>query len=222
MYRIGVDPDFYSLELNGMETNVYAYCNELFKLIAKKTGLNIAFVKTSWDILERGMELGQYDAILSGKPKYLQMKNQFDHSSQFLPTGPDLVVEKAFKASGLADLNNKIVAIVSGSKNDLLLEGYPHITLRSYPSTATALNSITDGYSDGALIPNLFAQHYVHNLYNNSLKIVGPPLTDAGLRLITIHEENQDLIDLINNALSSFREDGKLKALQKKWNLTYQ
>lgn len=222
VFRIGIDPEFYSLELDGMEGNVYAYCNELFKLIAKKEGIDIAFVKTSWDILERGMETGQYHAIISARPKYVEMKNLFDHSSLFLATGPDLVVEKTFNASSLVDLNNKVVAIVSESKNDLLLEGNPHITIHAYPSMATALTSITAGYSDAALIPNLFAQHYVHNLYNNALKIVGPPLTDAGLRLITEHKKNQNLLDLVNNALSSLREDGKLQDLQKKWNLSYE
>lgn len=222
VYRIGIDPDFYSLELDGMEANVYAYCNELFKTIAKKEGMDIAFVKTSWDILERGLKNGKYDAIISAKPEYFQLNDTFDYSSLILPTGPDLVVEKDLKAKSLADLKGKIIAYISGSKTDLLLEGHPDITIRSYPSMATAISSITDGNSDGALIPNLFAQHYVHNLQPNTFQIVGPPLTDAGLRLFTEHGKHQDLLNFVDNGLSALREESQLKALQKKWSLIYE
>lgn len=221
VYRIGIDPDFYSLELDGMEANVYAYCNELFSIIAKKEGMQIAFVKTSWDILERGLKNGQYDAIISAKPEYTQLGDTFDFSSLFLSTGPDLIVDKDLNASSLSDLNGKIVAYVSGSKGDLLVEGHPDIIIRAYPSMATALTSISDGASDGALIPNLFAQHYVYNLIPNTFKIVGPPLTDAGLRLITEKGKHQNLLNLVNNALAALREDNQLNALQKKWSLIY-
>lgn len=222
IYRIGIDSDFASLELNGMQADVQAYCNELFQIIGKQEGVNITFLQTSWDILEQGLHNGDYDAIISGQPGYFQMNHLFDHSSLFLSTGPDLVVEKDLNASRLTDMHGKIIAIVSGSKNDLLLAGYPTITLRFYPSAAEALNSINEGNSDGALIPNLFAQHYVYNLYPDSLKLLLPPLTDAGLRLITLHQQNQHLLKLVDNALDTLRENGKLTTLQKKWSLIYQ
>ncbi len=219
IYRIGVDPDFKSLEVDGLDGNVYAFCAELFEEIAKKEGMRIAFVKTSWDILERGLEMDRYEGIISGKPVYMQETDQFDHSSLFLPTGPILVTPQDFKGTGLVDLSGKVVAIVSGSKGDLLLEGHPNLTMRFYNSMPEALNSILDGTSDAALIPNLFAQHYVHNLYHENLMVVGNPLNDSGLRLFTLHGKSQNLLDLSNNGLEMLKEDGKLKALQKKWKL---
>jgi|SRR3989338_1369218 len=219
LYRVGIDPDFKTLELNGMEDNVYAFCNELFQEASHLEKVRFLFVITSWDILELGLEKREYQAMVSGRSSSLRRYESYDYSSLFLPTGTVLVVSKASEAKSLDDLSGKIVAVIEGSKGELLLESHPAIVIRSFPSIPLALNALEGKEADGALIPNLFAQHYVSGLFQKSLKIAGPPLTETGLRLIAPKERSPELLALFNRALKALQKEGKLEKLQRKWDL---
>ncbi len=219
--RIGVDPSFPSIASNGLSSNIYAFCFELFEEVAKETHLNLSIVPTSGDLLSERLKERRLDAILSASPAFTFTGAPYDTTPPILSTGPLLVVSKSVEASSLKDLSGQVIAIVSGSKDDLLLEGNPNFSMRYYPSVPEALNAVANGVAEGALVPYLFAQNYVHNLYQNTLKSVGNPLTQEGLRFITPKDEHDELFLLVQQTLSKFTSNGTLEKLRRKWGLTY-
>jgi polar amino acid transport system substrate-binding protein len=118
-----------------------------------------------------------------------------------------------------AKLSGKEIGIVPDTKGALLLEKYPAILIRSYDSIPQALNDIVRGAIDGALIDNLSAVAYCQDLYQTELKIVSPPLTTEGLRLITLHGQASDLLLRFNRGLDKMKTTKAYDKLLLKWNL---
>jgi len=78
------------------------------------------------------------------------------------------------------------------------------------------LNAVVMGDIQGALLAKIPAVNYVGDLYAGKLKIVGAPLTDAGLHLVALKGAN---LRIFNKTLRTFSRKKTLEELQKKWDL---
>jgi polar amino acid transport system substrate-binding protein len=99
------------------------------------------------------------------------------------------------------------------------LEEYPGVNIHYYDSIPNALDEIVSDQIDGILIDYFLVSNYVRNLYYDRVSIATPPLSNAGLRLISMEGENQDLIKVFNRGLDKLRSNGVYDKLLKKWEL---
>jgi polar amino acid transport system substrate-binding protein len=216
-YRIGVDPNWYSLEIPGKENNVTGFSNELLQAVSRSEKLQLTMVMVSWDNLLSGLNEGKYDAVLTPKEPRLFNQNTFDFSDVYLATGPVLVVPIKSPINSLEMLQGKEIAVQRGDPNMGLVEKSPGVLLRIYDSIPQALNDIVSEKIDGALIDILTAEGYVHDLYQNQLKVATPPLTNVGLRLVSLHNQATDLIKKFNQGLAAAKQSGAYDKLAHKW-----
>lgn len=217
--RIGVDPSWFPLQLGGRENNVTAFSTELLKEIGKLEKISIIKVTVNWDNLTEGLQAGKYDAILSSIPPYIFNQQIYDFSELYLATGPVLVMPVKTPFHSLSKLAGKEIGITPDTKGALLLEKYPAILIRSYDSIPKALNDIMHGTIDGAIVDVLSAVAYCQDLYQGELKIVTPPLTTEGLRLVTLHGQAADLLLRFNRGLDKLKASKVYDKLLIKWNL---
>ena len=218
-YSIGVDPSFFPMELQGKEANVFAFCNELLQELAKLKGVQFERVNTSWDNLLMGLREKKYQAMISPMPPLLFNKEKYDFSKLFLPSGPVLIVRQNADISSFDDLKGKEVAVEPHTEGQNIIEKDPDIITRFYDSIPIVLNEVVRGKIDGALVPYILAISYLQDLYRGRLKIVTRPLTNEGLRLITLKNENRDLLKLFSSGLKELKDDGKYDKLLEKWNV---
>lgn len=217
-YHIGFDPSWYPLSLMGMESNVLAFSQELLLEISHLEHVNFVRINKNWDNLLLGLQQKKYDGMLSSMQPFLFTVNTYDFSDLYLLTGPVLVVPIDSNATSVSMMKGKEIGIIQGASSVLIAEQNPYLTIRTYESIPDALNDVLAGVIDGALIDGLPAMSYINNLYPD-LKVVTSPLTDAGLRLITLHQESNELINLFNRALKKLKENGRYEDLAKKWNV---
>lgn len=217
--RIGVDPSWFPLFLAGRENSVTGFSTELLKEIGKIEKISITKVSVNSDNLVEGLQMGKYDAILSSIPPYVFNQQIYDFSELYLPTGPVLVMPINSEFDSFGKLSGKEIGIVPGTKGALLLEKYPAILIRAYDSIPKALNALVHGTIDGALIDVLSAVAYCQDLYQKELKIVTPPLTTEGLRLLTLHGKASDLLLHFNRGLNKLKTTHTYDKLLMKWNL---
>ena len=177
-------------------------------------------MNTNWDSLFDGLKSKQYQAVLSSLYPYNFNQELYNFSDPFLEIGPVLVLPLQAPKLSLKDLSGKAVGILEGSPDVLLLEKDPSILIRNYISAPVALNALVSGEIEAALIPILTASSYVDHIYFKKLKIGSPPLTDEGLRLITLKGDNVQLIEKFNQALHSLKKNGELEKLLLKWNIS--
>lgn len=218
-YRIGVDPSWYPLEVGGRDKNILAFSIELLQEIAKKEKLQLVLVRMNWDNLLWGLREHKYQAALSTLTPYVFYQKKYTFSTPYLLTGLTLVLPEKTKEVPLDELQGREIAIVTGSDAATFLQVYSGVIIRSYENVPSALNALAEGHVDAALIDHLIGQSYVNDLYAGKLKVASAPLTDQGLRLLTLFNENLKLIDRFDKGLAAIKENGEYERLMRKWGL---
>jgi polar amino acid transport system substrate-binding protein len=218
-FKIALDPIWYSLEAPGRETALTAFTIELIAEIGKVEKLTFGLYQKSWNDLIYGLQQKNYDAICSTMQPYLFFDQMYAFSHLYLMTGPVLVVPAALPSSSLAQLDGKIVGIIRDSNSALILEKYPQIIQRTYSSIPEVLLDVSTQTVDAAVINLLAAEAFTQNLFHNRLKIGSPPLTQEGVRLISLKGKSESLIFRFNRGLKKLHENGTYATLAKKWQL---
>lgn len=219
LQKIAIDPSWYPLDVQGRQRQIFGFSNELLQEIAHVRHITLARVDENWNNLYFHLIEGNYEGILSSLQPHNFNQNQYDFSNLYLLTGPVLVVPSASKVAKLELMSGKEVAVIQGTSTALILEKIPGIIIRTYESIPQALNDLAAGSIEGAVIDILSAEAYCNDLYNGQLKIATKPLTNDGLRLITLHDKAPSLIRDFNEGLKELQANGKYAALMKKWSL---
>ena len=217
--RIGMDPLFYPM--NFMEKGGYinGFVDEVFLEIAKAAGTEFEIILENWSSLNRKLWEDKYDAIVSLMPVLDHTLQHYDFSQEILLVGPILVVPVESKDSQLGKMQGKKIGYITGEDSMPVLEKYPDIFVQNYDFLPEMFDAIVKGEIDGALAEVIIASSYVSDIYKGKLKIAGDPLTDEGLRLVTIKRENKRLISFFNEYLSRLKRSDKYCTLLRKWSL---
>ncbi|MEN9344173.1 MAG: hypothetical protein RLZZ453_960 [Chlamydiota bacterium] len=215
-----MDPSWYPLKFGDREANITAFSTELLSMIGSKEDISITKISVSWDDLMEGLQKGEYEAILSSMPPYLFNQKEFDFSSIYLPLGPVFMVKENSSLHSIDDLKGKEVGVVSGSTDDILIQDKSGVIIRYYDSIPAMLNALASGQIDGAITGILPANAYIQDLYKNELKIISPPLTEEGLRLVTLHNQGKTLLKAFNKGLEALKKDGSYEKMLTKWSIS--
>jgi len=215
VFRIGIDPTWYPIDFAAQEQYVNGFVSELLLEISLYTGITFERVEANWDALVDGLQKHRYDAILSALSPYNYNTANFDFSEKFLSIGPVLIVPKSSNIHSLKEMDSGLI----GVQTPFTLAQYPNVMMRSYGSIPELLNALANGEVDGVLLDKLVADSYVRDLYSGKLKVVGEPLTNAGLRFILLKGQRSKEMKLIRQSLKAFIKDKKLTALLKKWQI---
>ncbi len=218
-YKIALDPAWYSLELPGRETALTTFTLELIEAIGKIEGITVGIYQQSWNDLIYGLQQDSYDAVCSTLQPYLFYDKLYEFSDLYLLTGPVLVVSSQIPSPSLAQMGGKIIGIQRSSNAALILEKYPEIIQRTYDSIQQALQDITKDTIDAAIIDVLTAEAFTQNLFQHQLKVASAPLTQEGIRLVSLKGQASDLILRFNRGLKKLKANGTYSALVRKWNL---
>ncbi len=218
-FRIAIDHSWYPLPLMGQEKYVLGFSTELLQEIVKIENIPAATVTANWNTLLWGLQEEHYEGMLSSLEPQLFNKKDYDFSELYLPTGLVLIVPIDSKISSMDDLKGKEIAFSPGSSGEEILSKYPGIIIRTYDAVPNVLADIVNGNVDGALVGNLIANAYIKDVYATQLKVATPPLTPAGLRLVTLHGKEERLQSAFNSGLNRLKGNGKYQELLKKWSL---
>lgn len=219
-YSIAFDPTWRTLDVGGREIPLRAFTMDVIQEVAKHEKLNIRLFERGWNSLMPALQNEDCDAILTTMQPYLFYEKLYDFSDIYLATGPTLVVLASSDVQSLEQMDGSIIGIQRDSSSALILEKYSGIIQRSYDTVPQALLDVTTGKIDGAMVDILTAHAFCNDLFQGQLKIVMPPLSNEGIRLVTLHDRAPRLIEAFNHALKKMQSDGTYAELTKKWNLS--
>lgn len=218
--RIGVDSSWEAFNFGPQTAYVNGFTEELLQEIAKYEGVVFEKVPANWDDLFTGLKEKKYDAVFTGLPPYTFNRAKYDFSQNFLDLGPVFIVPASATYKKLAQVGDRTIGILSGDSLDSILEGYPEIRVRSYPSIPDLLNAAVSGDVAGVLLDRIPAVNYVADLYAGKLKIVSGPLNEKGIHLAVEKGQEKEAVQIFDRALKSLKKKKKLKMLLKKWSLS--
>jgi len=218
-YSIGIDKNWYSIALNGQQAFLNGFIKDLLLEIAKENKIEIKLREVNWDDIFDGLKLNRYQAIFSALEPYNFNKAKYDFSYEIIKTGYVLVIGKQEDYENLEDMKNKHVGYLRGEDSLVILQKYVNIFDEVYASVSVMLEDITKLKIEGAILSIIPANKFVSDLFSEELKIVYPPVNDQAVRLLTLKDQNKELLDLFNKTLEKFHENGKIKELEVKWGL---
>lgn len=218
-YTIAIDPFFYPANLGGQADNVYGFTVDLIKEVAQLEGLRLSYVTTGSESLLNGLQRGSYDAVITPKSNVTIESNMYAVSNNFFLTGPVLVAPVKSKYDKLSQLQNKILGVVDQSDAFYLAQKYSKVIIYSYNSPAYVLEALKYNLVDGAFLDVMVARAFVSNLYQGVFEITSKPLSDEGLCLVTMINQDPYFIEAFNRGIKKAKRRGIYKKLMQKWNL---
>lgn len=218
-YQIAIDPQWYSMNIKGKEQNITGFATDILKEISLNQKIHLELITRNWDNLTEGLKQKKYEAILSNLYPYVFNLKKYSFSDLFLATGPVLVVPISSSIHSLDQMGGKEIAIQAGSEGAALLAPHGDILTRTYESIPQALNALSKGEVDGAIVHILQAKAYCKDLYQGVLKMATKPLNAQGIRLLTVYDQNPLLLEHFNAGLKTLHHNGKYEKLLEKWSL---
>lgn len=217
---IGQDPEWHELNLMGKDRNLSAFNKDLLMAIAKQENFHARLVVNSDPV--KDLEQEKLQGILTTmKPNYLN-ENRFLFSEPYFRTGPVLIIPSSVAENKWNEKRKRIVAIQKQSHLISTLEQDPSIQIKFYDDILSALADLSERRIDGAIFPAIPAYTYTHTFYKHELKIATLPLTDDGVRFVTLkNDAGQSLIKKFNDGLQTLKQDGTYQKLIERWGLIH-
>ena len=211
--RIGYDPTWYGIDVEGQATYLNGYMQELLLEMSRNLKVPFALIQTHSSDLLSDLNQGKCNAILSDLMAYEFNLAKYDFSLNCLDLGPVFIVPKDAKKDELDEMKGELVGVLEDSSDVVFLEQIPDILIRTFDSIPSLLDAVKSGALAGALLPQNLAAAYVCDLYAQDLKLIGQPLSAKGIRFVS----PKGKMDALNRALKRLQEKGVLQKLQKKW-----
>lgn len=213
--RIGIDTKWYPIDFGPQTPYVNGYTEELLLEMARYSGMQFELISTNWDALVEGLREGKYDAILTSLPPYEYHLAKFDFSKNYLDLGPVLILPLSSPDIELQKMKGSMVGILMNDPAAILIEKNASLIIRTFSSIPDLLNAVAAGQVEAALLSRTPAVNYVRDLYADRLKIVGQPLTNAGLHLVAQKGRG----GRFDQMLEALKKKKVLKKLMEKWQL---
>lgn len=219
-YKIGYDPTWYPLNLYGKVNAVTAFVETLFQKVEKKADVNFALTESSPLELLFNLEDGLFDGILSSLAPEGESLEKYDFSDPILLIGPVLVVKSDSQLKTLSDFKEKILALSTyDSTAALMAQKYPGVVMKNYNDMIVALEDVANGIIDGALVSRLEAEALIPAQFANQLMIATAPLTNEGIRLVTLKGEQGKLLSTFNQSFKVVEKESIYKQLLHYYNV---
>lgn len=214
--RVGIDTTWYPIDFGMQNSYVNGFTEELLLEMSRYSGMDFELVQANWDTLREGLRMKNYDAILTSIPAYEYNTAQYDFSINYLNLGPVLIVPNESNMTHLSEMKGQLIGLIVNDPAVLVVEKYPELIVRNYPSIPEMLDGLIRGDIQAAMLNQIPAVNYVKDLYAGRLKIASDPMTDAGLHLIT----PKGKMGAFNKTLESLTKKKTVDSLQKKWQLS--
>ncbi len=193
-------------EIDGFE-------RELGDELCRRANLTCTWVINEWDTIISNLVAGQYDTIVAGMSITVKRDEVIDFSQPYLP--PSVTVYLAVAGAGDEVINGKAAAQGATVQADHLAS-QSGATLLEYELVPDAIAAVLSGEADAALVDLAFARDSMAE-HEGMLAIVGPEVNlDLGVG-IGVREDDGELKNKLNEAISDMKGDGSLNALIREW-----
>ena len=191
---------------------------DIVNALAERMGMTPQFVHNGWDNLIPGLNLGLYDIALSGleiTPEHLE---EVDFSLPYYKTFLQLVVQKGnpAKINSLEDCVGKRVGTLKQSYAFFQLVEAGVDEIRTYDNEINAYQDMAHDRLDAVLMDSPIAIFYAG--FNTDLEFVGEPIGEINYG-IPVRKGDTELLEKLNAALVSIRDDGTLRGIYDRWNM---
>ncbi len=225
---IGTTGDYRPLSYLEPSTGEYwGFGIEVAQTIAKKIGVPLTFVQTSWPTLTEDVlkEPSIFDFAIGGITITDARKSQMDMSDGYLKNGKTILCRKddAPKYQTLDDLNRPEVRVMvnpGGLNEKFAREHLVNATLIVYDKNEEIPSQVAEGNADVMITEITEAPYYVKTDPRLAAPLINSPFTNGEIGVL-MQKNKPELLAKVNAVLQQMKEDGTLRTLHEKYGLVY-
>ncbi|NLY74525.1 MAG: basic amino acid ABC transporter substrate-binding protein [Firmicutes bacterium] len=214
--NVGTDATYEPFEYIDESGNYVGFDMELIKMVADELGMELKIHNVNWDGIIPGLINGNYDCLISAMTITEERQKQISFSDPYFSIKQVIVVKTDNDAiKGPADLAGKTVTAQIGTTGDLYASKIAGVKMKRFDTNPQAVQELLNNNADAAVMDDLVASEAINK--NPDLKMI--EITDAEVEYygIGVKKENTELLEKINKALETLRNNGKLAELEQKY-----
>ncbi len=210
--RLGTEGAYPPYNFINDQGEVDGFERELGDELCRRADLDCEWVTNDWETIIPNLVDGKYDTILAGMSITAERDEIIDFTQPYIPPIPSVYL--AVAGAGDEVVNGTIAAQVATIHVDYLAAS--GATFAEYELAEELIEAVLNGEADAALVDREFA-HTIIAERGDGLVVVGPDVPlDSGIG-IGLREDDTDLKDKLDEAISSMKADGSLNSLIRKW-----
>jgi len=218
VYTVATDNAYVPFEYLDDETGeLVGFDIDLITTLAEEAGIEIEIETLEFSGIVAGLGSGKFDIGIAGMTITEERKENIDFTQPYYEAGLILAVteENLDEIQSIDDVDGKVVATRQGSTSQEYLEENTEAIPEAFPEIVEAYQNTLAGRADAVLydLPNV--QYYSETEAGGALITVGEKLTgeDYGIGF----PKGSEIRDLIDDALTTIKEDGRYDDIYEKW-----
>ena len=195
--------------------------------IAKRLGVGIQFVPTSWPTLTADVqaEPQTFDLAIGGITITDARRETMLMSDGYLANGKTILCRaaEADRYKSLADIDKSEVRVMvnpGGLNEKFANENLTHATVIVHPKNEEIPSLIAEGEADVMITEITEAPWYVQNDVRLAAPLLAAPFTHGEIGVL-MSKGQDDLLALVNGVIAQMKADGTLRRLHEKYGLIY-
>ncbi len=201
---------------------------ELAKEIAAILGLEVEYKDRPFDTILQGLEIDQYDVVMSAVTITGERKAIVDFSDSYVKNWQSIVVLKGTTPiTSPEGLNGKKVTYQKGTTStkyltDLIDTGKLQCEVTAYDKVLQCFDALRNGTVDAVLCDSVVTDGYIvrePNKFDMSWIQSSDAAAEPELFGVAVKKGNASLLAAVNDALAQLEENKTLEQLREDWNL---
>ncbi len=190
---------------------------DLVKEIGKRLGREVEIVNIPFNGLFSAVQSGRIDIALSSITITDKRLGSVSFTQPYYDSAQSLTVSSRSKATGLEDMDGKVIGVDTGSTGDMWTTGnsdtYGFDNIRRFEGLAPAMLDLQSGRIDGYIsdIPSL--EYYIKD--KPFFKVI--ERIETGESYSMMLAKSTPLTDEVNDIISTLKQEGYVARLHEQW-----
>lgn len=225
---VGTTGDYRPLSFREPETGEYwGFAIELAEAMAKRMGVAVEFVPTSWPTLTADVQAEPqlFDMAMGGITITETRCATMLMSEGYLANGKTILcrTEDTVRFHSLEDIDREEVRVMvnpGGLNEQFARQHLTHATLIVHPNNEEIPSLIAEGEADVMITEITEAPYYVQTDPRLAAPMLDDPFTHGEIGVL-MRQGQDDLLALVNSLIRQMKSDGTLRQLTEKYGLVY-
>ena len=224
---IGTTGDYRPLSFREPDGTYWGFGIEIAKQIARRLGVVIQFVPTSWPTLTTDVlaEPQNFDLAIGGITITDARRETMLMSEGYLTNGKTILcrASDANRYQSLADIDKPEVRVMvnpGGLNEKFANENLTHATILVHEKNEEIPSLVAEGEADVMITEITEAPYYVQTDARLAAPLLNEPFTHGEIGVL-MRKGQDDLLQMVNATIRQMKADGSLRRLSEEYGLVY-
>jgi cyclohexadienyl dehydratase len=226
--RVGTAGDYRPLSFREEDGTYWGFCIEVAKEIAKRLGVGIQFVPTSWPTLTADVlaEPQTFDLAIGGITITDARRETMQMSDGYLANGKTILCRASeadrYRSISVIDKPEVRVMVNPGGLNEKFAnENLKHATIIVHPRNEEIPSLIAEGEADVMITEITEAPYYVQADARLAAPLLNAPFNHGEIGVL-MRKGQEDLLQIVNATIRQMKADGSLRKLHEKYGFVFE